>query len=119
MGSGTPETRRKRQGTMAQTIIGQGLTVEGEITSEDEVTVQGTVRGRLSSETAVTIDGGAVVEADVSAGTLSVAGNVTGNVSASDRVDLLAGSRLVGDVRTARITIQDGASFKGNVDMDV
>ncbi len=104
---------------MAQTIIGHGLTIEGEITSEDEVTVAGTVRGRLSSESAIAIDSGAVVEADVSAGSLSVGGSITGNVSATDRVDLLAGGRLVGDVRTARITIQDGASFKGNVDMDV
>lgn len=104
---------------MAQTIIGQGLTVEGEITSEEEVMVVGTVRGRLSSDAAVIIEPGAVVEADVSAGSLSVGGTVTGNVSASDRVDLLTGGRLVGDVKTARITIQDGASFKGNVDMDV
>jgi cytoskeletal protein CcmA (bactofilin family) len=104
---------------MAQTIIAHGLTIEGEITSEDEVTVAGTVRGRLSSEASIAIDNGAVVEADVTAGSLSVGGSVTGNVTATDRVDLLTGGRLVGDVRTARITIQDGASFKGNVDMDV
>jgi cytoskeletal protein CcmA (bactofilin family) len=104
---------------MAQTIIGHGLTIEGEITSEEEVVVAGTVRGRLSSEGAITVDGGAVIEADITAGSLSVGGTVTGNVSAGDRVDLLSGGRLVGDVRTARITIQDGASFKGNVDMDV
>jgi cytoskeletal protein CcmA (bactofilin family) len=104
---------------MAQTIIGPGLTIEGEITSEDEVTVAGTVRGRLSSEGPINVEGGAVIEADVSAGSLSVGGSITGNVAASDRVDLLTGGRLVGDVRTARITIQDGASFKGNVDMDV
>ncbi len=104
---------------MAQTIIGPGLTIEGEITSEEEVTVAGTVRGRLSSEGPITVESGAVVEADVSAGALSVGGSVTGNVTASDRVDLLTGGRLVGDVKAARITIQDGASFKGNVDMDV
>ena len=104
---------------MAQTIIGQGLTIEGEITSDEEVVITGTVRGRLSSEGAVTVEAGAVVEADVSAGSLAVGGTITGNVSASDRVDLLTGGRLVGDVKTARITIQDGASFKGNVDMDV
>jgi len=48
-----------------------------------------------------------------------VGGVVTGNVTATDRVDLQAGGRLVGDVRSARLTIADGASFKGNVDMDV
>jgi cytoskeletal protein CcmA (bactofilin family) len=61
----------------------------------------------------------AVVEANVSAQSLTIAGQVTGNVTAQERVDLQAGARLVGDVKAARLTIADGASFKGNVDMDV
>lgn len=101
------------------TIIGNGITIEGEITSDEEVVVAGTVRGRLNVDGPVTVEGGAVVEADVGAASLSVGGTVTGNVSASERVDLLSGGRLVGDVKAARLTIADGASFKGNVDMDV
>lgn len=104
---------------MAGTIIGHGITIEGEITSDDEVVVAGTVRGKLIVEGPVTIEAGAVIEADVGAASLSVAGHVTGNVAASDRVDILAGGRLVGDVKASRLTIADGASFKGNVDMDV
>ena len=104
---------------MAGTIIGQGLTIEGEITSDEEVVVGGTVRGRLSVDGPVTIDAGAVVEADIGASTLAIGGSVTGNVTAAERVDLLGGARLVGDVKAARLTIADGASFKGNVDMDV
>ena len=104
---------------MAGTIIGHGITVEGEITSDEEVVVAGTVRGKLSAEGPVTIEAGAVVEADIGASSLSVGGQVTGNVSASERVDLLAGARLIGDVKASRLTIADGASFKGNVDMDV
>jgi cytoskeletal protein CcmA (bactofilin family) len=104
---------------VAGTIIGHGITIEGEITSDEEVVVAGTVRGKLSVEGAVTIEAGAVVEADVGASSLSLGGQMTGNVAASDRVDLLAGAKLVGDVKAARLTIADGASFKGNVDMDV
>ena len=59
-----------------------------------------------------------MVEAEVQASALSIAGQVIGNVSASERVDLQAGGKLQGDVRTARLTIADGASFKGNVDME-
>ena len=77
------------------------------------------MRGKLSAEGPVTVEAGAVVEADIGASSLSIGGQVTGNVAASDRVDLLAGARLVGDVKAARLTIADGASFKGNVDMDV
>jgi cytoskeletal protein CcmA (bactofilin family) len=104
---------------MAGTVIGEGLTIEGEITSEDELAVEGTVRGSLSSSDVIQILPGAVVQADIAAAGLTVAGQVTGNVTASDRVDLQAGGRLIGDVRAARLTIADGASFKGNVDMDV
>jgi cytoskeletal protein CcmA (bactofilin family) len=104
---------------MAGTLIGEALTIEGEITSEEELVIQGTMRGSLSSTDNVQILQGAVVEADVTAASLSVAGSVTGNVTATERVDIQAGGRLVGDVRAARLTIADGASFKGNVDMDV
>ncbi len=101
------------------TVIGQGIIIEGEISSDEAVVVAGTVRGKLTVDGTLTIESGAVVEADVSAASLSVGGAVTGNVSASDRVDLLAGGRLIGDVRASRMTIADGAVFKGNVDMDV
>jgi cytoskeletal protein CcmA (bactofilin family) len=104
---------------MAGTMIAERLTIEGEVTSEEEVVVHGTVRGTLTSSDAVAVGAGGVVEADVAAAALSVAGRVTGNVSTSDRVDIQAGGRLVGDVKAARLTIADGASFKGNVDMDL
>ena len=104
---------------MDQTIIGPNLTVEGEIDSGEQVVVRGTLRGKLNTEQSVVVEQDAVVEADVSANVVVVAGNVTGDVTAEDRVDLQAGGKLVGDVRTARLTIADGASFKGSVDMDM
>ncbi len=104
---------------MAGTVIGEGLTVEGEFSSDEEVVVHGSVRGTLSSGSGVSVGASGVVEADISAQSLSVAGQVTGNVSSNDRVDIQAGGRLIGDVKASRLTIADGASFKGNVDMDV
>jgi cytoskeletal protein CcmA (bactofilin family) len=104
---------------MANTVIAQGITIEGEITSDEDVVIQGTLRGKLVSKDAVNVETGAVVEADISASTLSIGGQITGNVTATDRVDLMSGARLIGDVKAARLTIADGASFKGNVDMDV
>lgn len=100
------------------TVIGQDIIIEGEITSDEAVVIAGTVRGKLTVDGPVTVEAGGVVEADVGASSLAVGGIVTGNIVATDRVDLLAGGRLVGDVKAARITIADGAVFKGNVDMD-
>ncbi len=104
---------------MAGTVIGEGLSIEGELSGEDEVVVHGTVRGTLTTTDAVTVSSAGVVEADVTASSLAIAGQVTGNVIAQDRVDLQAGGRLIGDVKSSRLTIADGASFKGSVDMDV
>src|SRR5579863_9090506 len=104
---------------MASTVIGAGITVEGEITTDEDVIVQGTVRGKLSAKEGVAVQHGATVEADVVGGSLTVGGSIIGNITASDRVDLQAGARVVGNVKAARVTIADGAQFKGNVDMDV
>jgi cytoskeletal protein CcmA (bactofilin family) len=104
---------------MAGSVIAEGLSIEGEVVSEEEVVVQGSLRGKLTTSDAVLVGSSAVVEANVSAQSVTVAGQVTGNVTAQERVDLQAGARLVGDVEAARLTIADGASFKGNVDMDM
>jgi cytoskeletal protein CcmA (bactofilin family) len=104
---------------MAGTIIGAGITIEGEVTTDEDVIVQGTLRGKLSAKEGVTIEAGGVVEADIVSGPAQIAGQVTGNISSTDRVDLQHGARVVGNVKATRITIADGAQFKGNVDMDV
>jgi cytoskeletal protein CcmA (bactofilin family) len=104
---------------MASTVIGAGITIEGEVASDEDVVVQGTIRGKLNAKESVTIEEGATVEADVYGGAMQVAGHVTGNIHSTDRVDLQPGARVVGNVKAARITIADGAQFKGNVDMDV
>jgi cytoskeletal protein CcmA (bactofilin family) len=104
---------------MASTIIGAQITIEGEVTSDEDVVVQGTVRGKLAAKDGVVVEQGGVVEADVSGGPITCAGQITGNISSSDRVDLQSGARVVGNVKGTRITIADGAQFKGNVDMDV
>lgn len=93
--------------------------MEGEITSDEELTVHGTLRGKLTCSDLVRVGSTGVIDADVEANSISIEGQVTGDVVSSQRVDLQPGGRLVGDVKAARLTIADGASFKGNVDMDV
>lgn len=104
---------------MASTVIGAGITIEGEITTDEDVVVAGTLRGKLTAKEAVTVEHGANVVADVSGGSLVVAGSITGDITVAERVDLQQGSRVIGNVKASRVTIADGAQFKGNVDMDV
>ena len=58
-------------------------------------------------------------EADIETANVEVSGQVTGNIAATDKVELKADCKVVGDIRAPRILIADGAIFKGNVDMDV
>jgi len=104
---------------MASTVIGAGITVEGEVTTDEDVVVSGTLRGKLIAKDAVTIEHGGTVEADISGGPVQIAGNLTGNINSGERVDLQSGSKVIGNVKAGRITIADGAQFKGNVDMDI
>ncbi len=103
---------------MASTVIGAGITIEGEITTDEDVVV------RAPSAASYGERGGHDRAGRDRRGrrrrrTARVAGAVTGNITSSDRVDFQAGAQVVGNVKAARITIADGAQFKGNVDMDV
>ena len=104
---------------MAGNVVGAGLIVEGEFTTDEDVVIEGTVRGTLTTAESLSIGSDGVVEADLRALSVVLAGQVTGNVTAGSRVDIQAGGRLIGDVKAGRLTIADGASFRGNVDMDV
>lgn len=104
---------------MADTYIGKSIVIDGEISGDQPVVVQGTVKGKITLDSAVTVEDGGVVEADVSSAQVAISGSVTGNVTASDRVEIRAEGRMVGDVKSPRITIADGAAFKGHIDMDV
>jgi cytoskeletal protein CcmA (bactofilin family) len=104
---------------MAHTVIGSTLVIEGEISSDEALVVQGTVRGKIALSESIFVENSATVEADVEAESVEVSGVLTGNVDANTRVEIKADGKMVGDVRSPRILIADGALFKGSIDMDV
>lgn len=102
---------------MAETIIGANIVIDGDITGNDALTVLGLVRGRVQVKDAVTVTPSGRVEASVESNSVEVSGTIEGNVTASDKVEIKSGGRLVGDIKAPRILIADGASFKGNINM--
>jgi len=102
---------------MAETIIGNNIAIEGEITGSDSLTIFGVVRGRIQVKEHVTVSTSARVEADIESASVELAGHVQGNITAIDKVEIKSGGKLVGDVKAPRILIADGASFKGNINM--
>jgi cytoskeletal protein CcmA (bactofilin family) len=104
---------------MANTVIGSGIVIDGEISGDEDLVIQGTVKGKIAVKESLIIEGRGVVEADIETQNLEIAGQVTGNIVASDKVELKSECRVIGDIKAPRVLIADGASFKGNVDMDV
>jgi cytoskeletal protein CcmA (bactofilin family) len=103
----------------AHTLIGGSIVIEGEISGDEDLVVQGTVKGKIALQQNLVVDGSGVIEADIETANVEVSGQVTGNIVASDRVELKPDCKVVGDIRSPRILIADGAVFKGSVDMDV
>ena len=104
---------------MANTIIGSTIVIDGEISGDEDLVIQGTVKGKLVLKENLIVENSGVVEADIETANVTISGQVTGNILAGERVELKADGRMVGDIKSPRILIADGASFKGNVDMDV
>lgn len=104
---------------MANTIIGSSIVIDGEITGDEDLMILGTVKGKIALKENLIVDSSGVVEADIQTSNVTISGQITGNIAATERVELRADGRMVGDIRSPRILIADGASFKGNVDMDV
>ncbi len=104
---------------MANTVIGSSIMIDGEISGDEDLVIQGTVKGRISVKESLFVEGSGVVEADIETQNVEIAGQVTGNIVASDKVELKSDCRVIGDIKAPRVLIADGASFKGNVDMEV
>ena len=104
---------------MANTIIGSSIVIDGEISGEEDLIIRGTVKGKIILKENLLVENSGVVEADIQTTNVTISGQVTGNIQASEKVELRADGRMVGDIKSPRILIADGATFKGNVDMDV
>lgn len=111
-----PRTEAPRSVDVA--TIGKSVIVRGELSGSEDLYVDGEVEGSISLRgQSLTIGPNGRVRANLEARNVIVHGRVDGNVIASDRVDLRKSASLTGDIATARIAIEDGAYFKGTIDI--
>jgi cytoskeletal protein CcmA (bactofilin family) len=104
--------------TGEQASISKGLFIKGEINGSESLFIDGKVEGSVNLPgNRVTIGRNGQVAANITAREIVVLGKVRGNVNATDRVDIRAEGSLSGDVAAARISIEDGAFFKGGIDI--
>src|ERR1051325_651738 len=101
-----------------QATIGKSLVIKGEVTGSESLYIDGRVEGSINLPgNRVTVGRNGVVNANITAREIVVTGKVRGNLSASDRVDIRNEGSLTGDVVAQRISIEDGAFFKGGIDI--
>lgn len=104
--------------TADQATIGKSLVIKGEVTGSESLYIDGRVEGSINlAGNRVTVGRNGVVAANINAREIVVLGKVRGNLTASDRVDIRSDGSLTGDVVAARISIEDGAYFKGGIDI--
>jgi cytoskeletal protein CcmA (bactofilin family) len=101
-----------------QATIGKSLVIKGEVTGSESLYVDGKIEGSINLPgNRVTVGRNGQVAANILAREVVVLGKVRGNINASDRVDIRSEGSLTGDVAAARISIEDGAYFKGGIDI--
>lgn len=99
-------------------VIGKSVIIKGQIMSREDLTIDGEVEGTVElQEHRLTIGPNGKIRASVKARELVVLGTIHGDVDISDKIDIRKEGKLVGDIKTARIVIEDGAFFKGNIDI--
>jgi cytoskeletal protein CcmA (bactofilin family) len=97
--------------------IGQGVTVEGKISSAQDLRIDGTVQGTIEvGQHGVIVGASAAIRANLAAKTILISGTVIGNVTATERIDLQPSGSVEGDVSAPRLVMADGAVIKGRVD---
>lgn len=100
-------------------LLGSSLHITGQLTGTEDLQIDGKVDGPISlNGHQLTVGPTAILNSEVSAGAVIVFGKVVGNVHARGRVDIKTDGSVVGDISTARISIEDGAHFKGRIEID-
>lgn len=100
-----------------ETIIAQGVKVEGEFYSDGNVVIDGELKGSISTAMGLSVGNSAKIHANVSAQSAVIAGEVKGNINAIDSIELLASSVVTGDIETNLISVAPGARVNGKVTM--
>lgn len=100
------------------TIIAQGVKVEGDFVSDGNVTIEGEVNGSVKTAGHLEVGSIAKIKANVTAGEANVAGEISGNLTVNGKLDLLASSRIDGDIEAEVLSVAPGAKLNGHITMN-
>lgn len=116
--SSTPIGRFEPENRVSTATVGKAVKIVGQIYSKEDLYVDGEIEGTVEAlEHKLTIGPHGTLHAGIKAREVVALGNITGNVEASEKIEIHKEAKLVGDIRTSRIIIEDGAYFKGSIDI--
>jgi len=114
----TPETEAMRHMDKDVVNIGKSVVIKGELSGSEDLVIEGTVEGKVElSEHVLTVGTHGKIKAEVFAKVVIVLGEVTGNITASEKVDIRDSGSVDGDITSPRVAIAEGAHLRGSVDM--
>ncbi|MGA8220279.1 MAG: polymer-forming cytoskeletal protein [Candidatus Acidiferrales bacterium] len=115
----TPSARPSSPSARNLACLGSTIEIKGRISGEEDLQVDGKVEGPVAlAGQRLTVGRSGQLNSEVTAREIVVYGKVTGNLRASDRVEIKKDGAVTGDIITARISIEDGAFFKGRIEID-
>jgi cytoskeletal protein CcmA (bactofilin family) len=102
----------------AKTVIGEDVEISGNVKCENSILLNGKLNGDLTCATEAIIGHTSAIKGNMSVETISIQGQVNGNITAKDKIELKATARLHGDIRAKRLTVEDGVTFVGKVEVN-
>ena len=104
-------------GARQSAVIGPSMSIKGEIRAREELMVDGEVEGTLESQSLLTVGANGKVRGNIKARQVAIFGSVRGNVEVTEKIGIREQGSLIGDIKAAGISIDDGAYFKGSIDI--
>jgi cytoskeletal protein CcmA (bactofilin family) len=102
-----------------ETVIGEKISIEGDIRGEEHLVIEGSLKGNVEMEkTSFTIGSKGRVEGEIKAQNVKISGQMIGNVKTQGRVEITREADFMGDIRAKNISVEDGAYFKGSIELD-
>lgn len=113
----SPRSTRAETGEEVSAFVGKGVDFKGTISYQGTVRIDGTLDGEIQTEGILLVGEEAVLKAKISAGTVICKGKITGDITAKEKIKLRAPAVVMGGVKTPMLSIEEGVTFNGTLDM--
>jgi len=114
-----PPPRRNQPTAGGRAVIGPSIRINGDLTGEEDLVIEGRVEGKVDlKQQTVTVGQSGRVKADIFARTITVEGEVRGNLVADEQITVRRTGQVQGNLTAPRVSLEDGAKFKGSIDME-